>query len=163
MREGTRSPLCIPSFLRADASRRARLYISPYVVRVMVQSGLRETISTRGNSFPARSRIVGSVSGKFIIVPGIVTRFLRLLVRASYHFSPPARFSSGFYRRPPPNLFWLQKVTIFESISGTTEIPPPARHAHRFALLAVPVYQCAPQSWLGSGQKASPGEEALRR
>jgi hypothetical protein len=62
---------------------------------------------------------------------------------------------------PPP--FWLQKVTNFESISGTTETPPPAWHALRFALLAALVYQCAPQSWLGSGQKESPGEEALRR
>src|SRR6266513_2763302 len=34
-------------------------------------SGLQETISTRGKIFPARSRMVGSVSGKSIIVPRI--------------------------------------------------------------------------------------------
>src|SRR2546427_10351080 len=32
-------------------------------------SGLRETISTRGKIFPERSRMVGSVNGKSIIVP----------------------------------------------------------------------------------------------
>src|ERR1700676_416180 len=34
-------------------------------------SGFRETISTRGKIFPARSRMVGSVNGKSIIVPRI--------------------------------------------------------------------------------------------
>jgi hypothetical protein len=34
-------------------------------------SGFRETISTLGKIFPARSKIVGSVKGKFIIVPRI--------------------------------------------------------------------------------------------
>src|SRR6266481_8203466 len=34
-------------------------------------SGLQETISTRGKIFPARSRMVGSVSGKSIMVPRI--------------------------------------------------------------------------------------------
>src|SRR5207237_8163843 len=34
-------------------------------------SGLRETISTRGKIFPARSRMVGKVNGKSIIVPRI--------------------------------------------------------------------------------------------
>jgi hypothetical protein len=33
--------------------------------------------------------MVGSVNGKFIIVPAVGIRFLRLLVRASYHFSLP--------------------------------------------------------------------------
>src|SRR5580704_723357 len=102
----------------------------------MLQSGLRETTSTRGKSFPARSRMVGSVNGKFIIVPGIVILFLRLLVRASYHFSLPARFPRGLWHCRSRHLFWLQKVTIFESISGTTETPPPARHSLRFAHLA---------------------------
>jgi len=129
----------------------------------MLQSGLRETTSTRGKSLPARSNMVGSVNGKFIIVPGVVIRFLGLLLRASYHFSVPMRLPRALWRRLSRHVFWLQKVTIFESISGTTETPPPARHAHRFALLAAPVSQCAPQSWLGSGQKESPGEEALRR
>src|SRR2546426_11772619 len=32
-------------------------------------SGLQETISTRGKIFPERSRMVGSVNGKSIIVP----------------------------------------------------------------------------------------------
>ena len=36
-------------------------------------SGFRETISTLGKIFPDRSRMVGSVSGKFIIVPRIKT------------------------------------------------------------------------------------------
>src|SRR5258708_21065913 len=107
MREGTRSPLCIPSFLRADANRRARLYISPYVVRVIVQSGLRETISTRGNSFPARSRMVGSVSGKFIIVPGIVMRFLFLLVPHPTTFRRRPHYPAAFCRRPSVTLFLL--------------------------------------------------------
>jgi len=133
------------------------------VERVMVQSGLRETISTRGNSPPARSKMVGSVSGKFIIVPGIVMRFLCLLVAHPTTFRRRRDSQAAFCRRPSLNLFWLQKVTIFESISGTTETPPPARHANRFALLAGLVSQCAPQSCLGSGQKESPGEEALRR
>src|ERR1700736_4960393 len=34
-------------------------------------SGFRETISTRGKILPARSRMVGSVNGKSIIVPRI--------------------------------------------------------------------------------------------
>src|SRR5690242_11193890 len=102
----------------------------------MLQSGLRDTTSTRGKSRPARSSMVGSVNGKPIIVPGVVIRFHRLLVRASYHFSLPAQFQSGLWRRRSRHLFWLQKVTIFESISGTTEIPPPARHSLRFAHLA---------------------------
>src|SRR6266849_2199423 len=37
----------------------------------MYLSGLRETISTREKSLPERSRMVGSVSGKSIIVPRI--------------------------------------------------------------------------------------------
>jgi hypothetical protein len=102
----------------------------------MLQSGLRETTSTRGKSFPARSRMVGSVNGKFIIVPGVVIRFHRLLVGESYHFSLPAQFPGGPRRRLSRQLFWLQKVTIFESISGTTETPSPARHSLRFAHLA---------------------------
>ena len=102
----------------------------------MLQSGFRETISTLGKSLPARSRIVGSVNGKFIIVPGVVIRFHRLLVAASYHFSLPAQFPGGPRRRLSRQLFWLQKVTIFESISGTTEPPSPARHSLRFAHLA---------------------------
>ena len=34
-------------------------------------SGFRETISTRGKILPARSKMVGSVNGKSIIVPRI--------------------------------------------------------------------------------------------
>src|SRR5260370_23156055 len=100
----------------------------------IVQSGLRETISTRGNSFPARSRMVGSVSGKFIIVPGSVMRFLCLLVAHPTTFRRRRDSQAAFCRRPSLNLFWLQKVTIFESISGTTEPPPPPPHPTRFPL-----------------------------
>ena len=101
----------------------------------MLQSGFRETTSTLGKSLPARSSMVGSVNGKFIIVPGVVIRFHRLPVGASYHFSRPAQFPGGRQHCPSRHLFWLQKLTIFESISGTTEIPPPARHSLRFAHL----------------------------
>jgi len=55
------------------------------------------------------------------------------------------------------------KRSQFSRVSpGPLKPPLPARHAYRFALLAGEVSQCAPQSWLGSGQKESAGEEALR-
>jgi hypothetical protein len=79
----------------------------------MLQSGLREITSTRGKSFPARSRIVGSVNGKFIIVPGIVMRSHRLLVRESYHFSPAAQFPGRLLAPPVPLPFLVAKDDDF--------------------------------------------------
>src|SRR5580692_1188892 len=58
-------------------------------------SGLRETISTREKIFPARSRMVGSVSGKSIIVPRIVPLGWETSLRASYHFSAAKVKSAG--------------------------------------------------------------------
>src|SRR6267142_1310401 len=48
-------------------------------------SGLRETISTRGKIFPARSRMVGSVKGKSIMVPRIVPLGRVSDLSESYH------------------------------------------------------------------------------
>jgi hypothetical protein len=79
----------------------------------MLQSGFRETISTLGKSLPARSRIVGSVNGKFIIVPGVVIRFHRLLVAASYHFSLPAQFPERPAAPPVPPAFLVAKGDDF--------------------------------------------------
>src|SRR5713226_3937495 len=53
----------------------------------MERSGRRQTISTLRKSFPARSRIVGRVSGKSIIVPRMASLERPPAACASYHQS----------------------------------------------------------------------------
>src|SRR5260370_434533 len=83
----------------------------------MDRSGLQEAISTRGKIFPARSRMVGSVSGKSIMVPRIkpsgweqIQRILSLFLR------------NGERRgRAAPGQFQLQKGLISERMQQTAE------------------------------------------
>src|SRR6266851_10085416 len=72
-------------------------------------SGLQETISTRGKIFPARSRMVGSVSGKSIMVPRI--RPLGGRANRAHRITNPAR------RGKAQKGGWGQSVCRFETIS----------------------------------------------
>src|SRR5260370_26292187 len=87
-------------------------------------SGLRETISTREKSFPARSRMVGSVSGKSIIVP----RIRPLGWGANWPHAITNRLKRGKARgssranlRAGAGQFQLQKGLFSETIPLTAE------------------------------------------
>src|SRR5258708_7417873 len=87
-------------------------------------SGLRETISTREKIFPARSRMVGSVSGKSIIVRRIGPLGRRTKSGASYHYrSKGERRGIGAPGKAPAaaGQFQLQKRLISETMQQTAE------------------------------------------
>src|SRR5438105_2758201 len=67
----TRSPGFTPSRVSALASFCARRWNSPYVLRWIVLSGLRQTISLFAKNFPARSKRCTSVRGTCIISPSM--------------------------------------------------------------------------------------------
>src|SRR5208283_468688 len=69
------------------------------------------------------------------------------------------------YLPPPfPTRFIVAKPVNFRDHARdhTEGSSRPPRHALWSASGAVSILRCAPQSWLGSGQKESAGEEALR-
>src|ERR1700704_944846 len=88
-------------------------------------SGLRETISTREKIFPERSRMVGRVSGKSIIVPRIRPLGQGANLAASYHQSAAKRNGAAErYRaiRPPlRDNIQLQKRSISDRMQQTAE------------------------------------------
>src|SRR5271169_5741129 len=88
-------------------------------------SGLRETISTRGKIFPARSRIVGSVNGKSIIVPrigplGRAAKRPNRTINAAQSEKARAR-GRGSQRGAAAGQFQLQKELISERMPLTAE------------------------------------------
>ena len=131
----------------------------------MERSGLRETISTREKSFALRSRMCGSVSGKFIIVPRINASAGQKLSEwyhrgRTTHIERIPDFKSGWRGE-----FSLQKASISESMQLTAEVRVRARGG---MVSDLPVYGCCffsalRDSQVGSGQKESVSEEALRR
>src|SRR6266478_5850659 len=98
-------------------------------------SGLQETISTRGKIFPARSRMVGSVSGKSIMVPRI-----KPFGRGA-NSAHPITFPSQRGKARQGGLgkacaasgqFQLQKGSISERMQQTAEVPVSLPRRPRF-------------------------------
>ena len=101
----------------------------------MELSGLQETISTRGKIFPARSRMVGSVSGKSIMVPRI--KPLGRRANRAHRITNPAR--RGKAQKDgmgkvcaASGQFQLQKGSISERMQQTAEVPVSLPRRPRF-------------------------------
>src|SRR5207247_10963622 len=88
-------------------------------------SGLRETISTRGKIFPERSRMVGSVNGKSIIVPRMgPSRAGRIWPHATTKPQPRGkarRMTEKGMRLPDSGQFLLQSGLISATMQRTAE------------------------------------------
>src|SRR6266404_1364275 len=133
-------------------------------------SGLRETISTREKIFPARSRMVGSVRGKSIMVPRIaplgresIERILPL-IRKGLGKGRGARSAAN--RRRLADNFRLQKGSISATMQQTAEVP--VSRPRWLGVSRLPVndrcfFSALRDSKVGSGQKEWAGEEALYR
>src|ERR1700676_5423424 len=88
-------------------------------------SGLRETISTREKIFPERSRMVGSVNGKSIMVPRIgplgrgANRANRIIKSTAKGKGAAERLRA--IRLAASGQFQLQKGLISETMQKTAE------------------------------------------
>src|SRR5713101_6042355 len=98
-------------------------------------SGLRETISTREKIFPERSRMVGNVSGKSIIVPRIwplgrgANRANRIIIRRKGE----RRHTAARENSPAAwGQFQLQKGSISDRMQQTAEVPVSLPRRPRF-------------------------------
>src|SRR2546421_10674628 len=98
-------------------------------------SGLQETISTRGKIFPARSRMVGSVSGKSIIVPRIRPlggeQIGRIVSLIRHEEETRKRVAWGKVCAASRQ-FQLQKGSISERMQQTAEVPVSLSRRPRF-------------------------------
>ncbi len=125
---------------RIGKSPRASVESAVGASAAMERSGLRETISTRWKSFPARSRIAGSVSGKSIMVPrmkiplpsqfgGILPLFAHRRCLNRYRIEhwtskePLQKDGVCRERAGASDSFPLQKGLIFETMPLTAEVP----------------------------------------
>src|SRR5947207_13532632 len=103
----------------------------------MELSGMQETISTRGKIFPARSRMVGSVSGKSIMVPRI--KPLGRRANRAHRITNPAR--GGKAQKDGMDKvcagsgqFQWQKRSISERSQQTDEVPGRVPRRARFVV-----------------------------
>src|SRR4029077_14189999 len=133
-------------------------------VRNTERSGRSDRISTFANCFPARSRIVASVSGKSIIVPRIVSSAVPSKCAHGITFSDALYLCRQALLTPGVRQILIAKRVNFRDdasdrwtarfLSPASDFRMPARIFRLSSALR--------DMHLGSGQKESVSEEALR-
>jgi predicted transcriptional regulator len=153
----------------AKATKRSRSFLAAEAIRDYVApnnwqiAGIQKGIAEADRDAFASQAQVARLAGKPCLwtAKPLVAGLLAAYPNHRFVLLRPVPVQYG----PPPFLtFYGCKTSRFSRPSSRPLIRPRSpRHTLWFAPLAVQVSQCAPQSWLGSGQKESAGEEALRR